>query len=209
MVALQAAWAYLTKGVQGYIVVMRAARLASLTNPWAALATVLTVVGVAVYGCYKYIVNYNKALHDNLQSVKNAKAVAESQANLAKKVSEATLDERNKIDMLNKVIHSNAYTVDERRLAIANMQKLVPEYHASISKEGKLYNDNQIAIQNYIKELENAAMAEAIYERKVEINKKRLTLKQRRDAYVVLSKLWMPSVKLTRRNTKVRLWLML
>lgn len=179
MVALQAAWAYLTKGVQGYIVVMRAARLASLTNPWAALATVLTVVGVAVYGCYKYIVNYNKALHDNLQSVKNAKAVAESQANLAKKVSEATLDERNKIDMLNKVIHSNAYTVDERRQAIANMQKLVPEYHASISKEGKLYNDNQIAIQNYIKELENAAMAEAIYERKVEINKKRLTLKQK------------------------------
>lgn len=57
------------------------------------------------------------------------------------------------------------------------MQKLVPEYHASISKEGKLYNDNQIAIQNYIKELENAAMAEAIYERKVEINKKKLELK--------------------------------
>jgi hypothetical protein len=55
--------------------------------------------------------------------------------------------------------------------------KLVPEYHASISKEGKLYNDNQIAIQNYIKELENAAMAEAIYERKVEINKKKLELK--------------------------------
>lgn len=41
MVALQATWAYLTKGVQGYIVVMRAARLASLTNPWAALATFL------------------------------------------------------------------------------------------------------------------------------------------------------------------------
>ena len=179
MVALQATWALLTKGVQGYIVVMRAAKLANLTNPWAALATVLTVVGVAIYGCFKSISSYNKALHDNLQSVKNAKAVAESQANLAKKVSDATLDERNKIDMLNKVIHSNAYTVDERRQAIANMQKLVPEYHASISKEGKLYNDNQIAIQNYIKELENAAMAEAIYERKVEINKKKLDLKQK------------------------------
>jgi hypothetical protein len=100
-----------------------------------------------------------------------------AQASLAKKVSDATLDERNKVDMLNKVIHSNAYTVDERRQAIAAMQKLVPEYHASISKEGKLYNDNQIAIQNYIKELENAAMAEAIYERKVEINKKKLELK--------------------------------
>lgn len=177
MVALQATWAYLTKGVQGYIVVMRAARLASLTNPWAALATVLTVVGVAVYGAVKAFTSYNEAMRNSTQEAKNNRAVAETQASLAKKVSDATLDERNKVDMLNKVIHSNAYTVDERRQAIAAMQKLVPEYHASISKEGKLYNDNQIAIQNYIKELENAAMAEAIYERKVEINKKKLELK--------------------------------
>lgn len=174
MVALQATWAYLTKGVQGYIVVMRAARLASLTNPWAALATVLTVVGVAVYGAVKAFTSYNEAMRNSTQEAKNNRAVAEAQASLAKKVSDATLDERNKVDMLNKVIHSNVYTVDERRQAIAAMQKLVPEYHASISKEGKLYNDNQIAIQNYIKELENAAMAEAIYERKVEINKKKL-----------------------------------
>lgn len=177
MVALQATWAYLTKGVQGYIVVMRAARLASLTNPWAALATVLTVVGVAVYGAVKAFTSYNEAMRNSTQEAKNNRAVAEAQASLAKKVSDATLDERNKVDMLNKVIHSNAYTVDERRQAIAAMQKLVLEYHASISKEGKLYNDNQIAIQNYIKELENAAMAEAIYERKVEINKKKLELK--------------------------------
>ena len=179
MVALQASWAYLTKGVQGYIVVMRAARLASLTNPWAALATVLTVVGVAVYGAVKAFTSYNEAMRNSTQEAKNNRAVAEAQASLAKKVSDATLDERNKVDMLNKVIHSNAYTVDERRQAIAAMQKLVPEYHASISKEGELYNDNQIAIQNYIKELENAAMAEAIYERKVEINKKKLELKRK------------------------------
>lgn len=177
MVALQASWAYLTKGVQGYIVVMRAARLASLTNPWAALATVLTVVGVAVYGAVKAFTSYNEAMRNSTQEAENNRAAAEAQASLAKKVSDATLDERNKVDMLNKVIHSNAYTVDERRQAIAAMQKLVPEYHASISKEGELYNDNQIAIQNYIKELENAAMAEAIYERKVEINKKKLELK--------------------------------
>ena len=179
IIALQATWALLTKGMQGYIVVMRAARLASLTNPWAALATVLTVVGVAVYGAVKAFTSYNEAMRNNTQEAKDNRAVAEAQASLAKKVSDATLDERNKVDMLNKVIHSNAYTVDERRQAIAAMQKLVSEYHASISKEGTLYNDNQIAIRNYIKELENAAMAEAIYERKVEINKKKLELKRK------------------------------
>lgn len=179
LVALKATWALLTKGVEGYIAVMRAAKIASLTNPWAALATVITIVGVAIYGAVKATNAYNEAIRNNTQAAKNAKAVAQEQASLAKKVSEATLDERNKVDMLNKVIHSNAYTVDERRQAIAAMQKLVPEYHASISKEGQLYNDNQTAIRNYIKELENAAMAEAIYERKVEINKKKLDLKQK------------------------------
>ena len=177
LVALQATWAYLTKGIQGYIVVMRAARLASLTNPWAALATVITVVGVAVYGAVKAFTSYNEAMRNNTQEAKNNKAVAEQQASLAKKVSDATIDERNKIDMLNKIIHSNAYTVDERRTAIANLQKIVPEYHASISKEGKLYNDNIEVITAYINKLNDAAMAEAIYEKKAEINKKRLELK--------------------------------
>lgn len=179
MVALQAAWALLTKGVQGYIVVMRAARLASLTNPWAALATVLTVVGVAVYGTVKAFTSYNETLRNNTQEAKNNKAVAEQQASLAKKVSDATIDERNKIDMLNKIIHSNAYTVDERRSAIANLQKIIPNYHASISNEGKLYNDNIEVITQYINKLNDAAMAEAIYEKKAEINKKRLELKTR------------------------------
>lgn len=179
MVALQATWALLTKGVQGYIVVMRAARLASLTNPWAALATVLTVVGVAVYGTVKAFASYNETLRNNTQEAKNNKAVAEQQASLAKKVSDATIDERNKIDMLNKIIHSNAYTVDERRTAIANLQKIIPNYHASISNEGKLYNDNIEVITQYINKLNDAAMAEAIYEKKAEINKKRLELKTR------------------------------
>lgn len=179
IVALQATWALLTKGVQGYIIVMRAARLASLTNPWAALATVLTVVGVAVYGTVKAFASYNETLRNNTQEAKNNRAVAEQQASLAKKVSDATIDERNKIDMLNKIIHSNAYTVDERRSAIANLQKIIPNYHASISNEGKLYNDNIEVITQYINKLNDAAMAEAIYEKKAEINKKRLELKTR------------------------------
>lgn len=179
MVALQATWALLTKGVQGYIVVMRAARLASLTNPWTALATVLTVVGVAVYGTVKAFASYNETIRNNTQEAKNNKAVAEQQASLAKKVSDATIDERNKIDMLNKIIHSNAYTVDERRTAIANLQKIIPDYHASISNEGKLYNDNIEVITQYINKLNDAAMAEAIYEKKAEIYKKRLELKTR------------------------------
>lgn len=179
LVAIQATWALLTKGVQGYIVVMRAARIASLTNPWTALATVLTTVGVAVYYAIKAWQGHRKALHDNLQSVKEANAVQKQQQELSKKVADSYTDEKLRIQQLTKIIRSNAYSIAERRSAIAELQKIVPKYHASISKEGALFNDNSKAIKDYIDNLDRAAMAEAIYEKKKEIAKKRLDLKSK------------------------------
>ncbi len=176
LVALHAVWALLTKGVAGYTAVMRAARLASLTNPWTALATVLTGVGVAVYYAVKAWSAHRKAMHDNLQSVKEANAVKKLQASLSKEAAEKTYDEKVKIEQLTKIIRSNAYTVGERRKAVEKLQEIIPDYHASISKEGQLYNENTKAIQDFIAELDRAALAQAIYSRKVEINKQKLSL---------------------------------
>lgn len=176
LVALHAVWALLTKGVAGYTAVMRAAKLASLTNPWTALATVLTGVGVAVYYAVKAWSAHRKAMHDNLQSVKEANAVKKLQASLSKEAAERTYDEKVKIEQLTKIIRSNAYSVGERRKAVEKLQEIIPDYHASISKEGQLYNENTKAIQDFIAELDRAALAQAIYSRKVEINKQKLSL---------------------------------
>lgn len=176
LVALHAVWALLTKGVAGYTAVMRAAKMASLTNPWTALATVLTGVGVAVYYAVKAWSAHRKAMHDNLQSVKEANAVKKLQASLSKEAAERTYDEKVKIEQLTKIIRSNAYTVGERRKAVEKLQEIIPDYHASISKEGQLYNENTKAIQDFIAELDRAALAQAIYSRKVEINKQKLSL---------------------------------
>lgn len=110
LVALHAVWALLTKGVAGYTAVMRAAKIASLTNPWTALATVLTGVGVAVYYAVKAWSAHRKAMHDNLQSVKEANAVKKLQASLSKEAAEKTYDEKVKIEQLTKIIRSNVYT---------------------------------------------------------------------------------------------------
>lgn len=181
LVALHAVWALLTKGVAGYTAVMRAAKMASLTNPWTALATVLTGVGVAVYYAVKAWSAHRKAMHDNLQSVKEANAVKKLQASLSKEAAEKTYDEKVKIEQLTKIIRSNAYTVGERRKAVEKLQEIIPDYHASISKEGQLYNENTKAIQDFIAELDRAAMAQAIYSRKVEINKQKLSLEFNKD----------------------------
>jgi predicted house-cleaning NTP pyrophosphatase (Maf/HAM1 superfamily) len=51
------------------------------------------VVGVAVYGTVKAFASYNETLRNNTQEAKNNRAVAEQQASLAKKVSDAEIRE--------------------------------------------------------------------------------------------------------------------
>lgn len=178
LLALELTYKRLRYGVEAYRLAMEKAKLASITNPWAALAMVLTVVGVAVYSAVKAWQAHKKAIHDNLQSVKEANAIKKQQEAINKRVAESYIDEKTRVQQLTKIIRSNAFSIGERRSAIAELQKIIPDYHASISKEGKLFNENTNAINDYIKKLDQAAMAEAIYEQKKEIAKKRLELKQ-------------------------------
>ena len=178
LLALELTYKRLRYGVEAYRLAMEKAKLASITNPWAALATVLTVVGVAVYSAVKAWQAHKKAVHDNLQSVKEANAIKKQQEAINKRVAESYIDEKTRVQQLTKIIRSNAFSIGERRSAIAELQKIIPEYHATIKNEGKLYEENANAIDDYIKKLDQAAMAEAIYEQKKEIAKKRLELKQ-------------------------------
>lgn len=178
LLALELTYKRLRYGVEAYRLAMEKAKAASLTNPWAALATVLTVVGVAVYSAVKAWQAHKKAVHDNLQSVKEANAIKKQQEAINKRVAESYIDEKTRVQQLTKIIRSNAFSIGERRNAIAELQKIIPDYHATIKNEGKLYEENANAIDDYIKKLDQAAMAEAIYEQKKEIAKKRLELKQ-------------------------------
>lgn len=180
-VALQATWALLTKGVAGYTVVMRAARMASLTNPWTALATVLSIVGVAIYGVVKAWNSHKKALAENVQEMKELRAQQKLEADMSKQVGDSIAEEKTRIERLSRIIHSNAYSLNERRNAIRKIQEIIPDYHASISSEGKLYNENSSAIRQYIQDLNDAAMAEAVYQKKVEVNKKKMDLSFRQN----------------------------
>lgn len=178
LLALELTYKRLRYGVEAYRLAMEKAKAASLTNPWAALATVLTVVGVAVYSAVKAWQAHKKAIHDNLQSVKEANAIKKQQEAINKRVAESYIDEKTRVQQLTKIIRSNAFSIGERRSAIAELQKIIPDYHASISKEGKLFNENTKSIDDYIKKLDQAAMAEAIYEQKKILAKEVLELKQ-------------------------------
>lgn len=147
-----------------------------MTNVWTALITVVLTAAVAIYGAVRAWKSHSEAVKSSLQQVKEMRAQQELEKDLNKKVSESIAEQKTKVEQLSRIIHSNAYTIDERRSAINRLQSIVPEYHAAITNEGKLYNDNSEAIKQYIQDLNDAALAEAIYQKKVEINRKKMEL---------------------------------
>lgn len=157
-------------------VLMRANNILVKTNPWGALATVLLTVVAATYTAISAISKHNAALRENQIETQKLRALQKLQADINKQVSDSTSEQKTRIEQLTRIIRSNVYSVNERRAAVRALQKIVPNYHASISKEGKLYKENSKAIQDYVTDLETAAYAEVLYQKKVEINKKKLEL---------------------------------
>lgn len=174
VLAYNVAVGLLTGNVTRAAAAMRLMRAAALSNPYTALLAVILALGTALYTAYSAWKKHNQAVHDNLQSVKELRAAYKAEHDILDQVAKSHVEEKVRVEQLSKVIRSNAYTVNERRNAVKAMQKLVPEYHATISNEGKLWEQNAKSIEEYIKKLNDAAMAEAIYLKKVEIGKKRV-----------------------------------
>lgn len=164
-IALLGTWkvavALLTGNIQKATVALQAMRIAGLANPYTAIAIALSSVIIALAAATKAFAKQREELQrlkDEYDAVRKAnKDWAEIQHEAAKQNAE----EKARIEKLTDVIHSNSYSVKERREAIMALQAIVPQYHASISKEGNLYKENTNAIANYIKQLEAAALAQA------------------------------------------------
>lgn len=73
-------------------------------------------------------------------------------------------EERIKIEMLTRRIHDNSLSLDERRAAISALQKIVPDYTAKLSKEGRVYDENTAALTRYISALKEKILLEGAKE---------------------------------------------
>jgi len=72
-----------------------------------------------------------------------------------------TAEEVNRIDRLRRTIEDETVSVNNRRKAIEELQQIVPDYHASISEEGRLYGHNVQILKNYTEQLKNSAKIKA------------------------------------------------
>jgi len=145
---------------------MRLFNIACKSNVILLLVTALVAAGVAFYAYMNKTTEAQKALVDfNLAHAKVAAEIKKQNKEIEKQVNESTASEITKIKMLQSTIHDTSKSYAERKKAIQQMQSIVPSYHASITKEGRLFNENTAAIDTYIRNLRRAAKAEAAYEK--------------------------------------------
>lgn len=138
------------------------------------LVTALVAAGVAFFAYVKQTDRARQAMVNfNLEHAKVAADIKRQSVEIEKKVNETTAEEIVKIKTLQRTIHDTSKSYNQRKKAIADMQSIVPHYHASISKEGRLFKENVRAINDYIKNLRRAARAEAAYE-KMKANEARI-----------------------------------
>jgi len=141
----------------------------STINPWAAAATAIAAVGTALYVYYR---RAHDAIHVNKQ-------LQQAQDNAAERYEE----QRAKIEYLNKVVHDETLGYQRRNDALAELKRLVPGYEASLTKEGKLINDNADAVKRYLEQLKKEIALKALQEQYVETLREQIRAQRKVDEY--------------------------
>ena len=167
------------KKAQEAMLAMRAASIANpYANPYAALTAVVLALGVAIYKIVSAINAHNKAMHDNLLSVRQARAASQDLNEAIKERNQATAEERTRLERLTNIINSNVYSYNERKNAMIALEKIVPGYHRNLRNEASLTASNNRALKEYVERLNDAAMAQALYNRMVALQGKQFDLQE-------------------------------
>ena len=103
-------------------------------------------------------------------------------ASATEEANRKTAEEVAKIDQLRRRVENQTLSYQERNKALLELKRLVPAYHASLRKSGKLIDNNTEAIDRYIEKLKDQAYAEAL------ADKLRDAYKKQQDAELVVKR---------------------
>lgn len=148
----------------------------SKRNPYGIALAAVAALGVAIHSYFRYHSEAEEQLRNKQK--KNHQDRMREIKEMERQVNSSIAGEKARIDSLNKKIHDNKLSVDDRKKAIKEIQAIIPNYHASISAEGKLYNENVRVISTYISTLKDAARAEAAYSKMVKLEGNKLDVEE-------------------------------
>ena len=182
LVAVHAIWVLLTKGVKEYIVVMRAAKIASMTNPWTALATVLLTVGVAVYELISKLKGESEEAEKAALATNKFYQIQKNTKEVNEEANKTVAEQVTRLNTLRKTLEDNNAKLEDRQKALYQIKQMVPEYHGALTKEGRLINSNVLVLQQYVSNLIQAARAQAAFNKMVTLQENSLNHESLRNA---------------------------
>lgn len=145
-----------------------------ITKATAQMAAMNTVMKMSVWGLIAAgIVAATVAISNWIKKSREARISSEELSEAQKKVNEANknADERYKseaenVRFLSELIKDNSISVDRRRKAIEELQGIIPGYHAKLTDEGILIQNNTKAIEEYLQRLEDQIRLEELIKQK-------------------------------------------
>lgn len=143
-----AAFLSLTKSI-------KSAKDAMLLLNMATGASTIGVVAAAIAALTTVIVLFNR-------KAKETNTEIEAIDSATKKATEKFAEEKAKIEALNTILHDTNQSYKERKRALDEIQQLAPDYHAKLTTEGELINDNTQSIEDHVKSLEKDIQAEML-----------------------------------------------
>ena len=109
------------------------------------------------------ITNYTKKME-------SANEEMEHTNELEKELATAGREEEREIRDLQEILNNENLSLEERNKALLKLKEIVPDYHASLSQEGKLINDNTEALDKYISKSKIAARTNLLKNKSFEID---------------------------------------
>ena len=178
MTGLSLAWTLCTKGVQAYTVALNAAKAASMTNPYLALITVLLTVGTTIYELTNLFGKNEEAVKKASEATNDFSRTQHTLKEVQDEASASVAEEKLKFEQLRKTLEDNKRGYDERKRALGEIKKIVPEYHGKLTSENKLINSNTEALDGYVTNLLKAARATAAFNKMVKLQESSMSHEQ-------------------------------
>lgn len=137
--------------------------------PYLAVATIIIGIATALYKLATRAKETNPYLEKidasmkrmEEQSKKTAAQMKQDLKDIDKQAKSTYTEQKTKLELLTKAVNDNTKSVKKRREALDEIKKMVPAYHAQLTNEGKLINNNTSALKEYTKNLYKAALAQA------------------------------------------------
>lgn len=154
-----AAYAKLTGNTIRANAAMKLLNTTMMANPWGLLAAAVVAVGTALF-------LFSKRQKEAQDATK--KLTAEQQRELKVKEALADIDKRTESEYakqaaevvkLSRAVENNALSLKQRKAALERLKEIVPDYHADLTEEGELINNNREALDKYLDSLKASIRA--------------------------------------------------